>query len=66
MCTRIYPGLSKEFTFNIGGEVIPGNVGNAVGDISSDLTRSGQIFADQLAMEVKSITRRAAARIDAP
>lgn len=27
MCTRAYPGLSKEFAFNIGGEVLPGLVG---------------------------------------
>jgi len=27
MCTRIYPGLSREFAFNIGGEVLPGKVG---------------------------------------
>lgn len=26
MCTRIYPGLSPEFAFAIGGEVMPGNV----------------------------------------
>ena len=29
MCTRIYPGLSREFAFNIGGEVLPGAIGNA-------------------------------------
>lgn len=29
MCTRAYPGLSKEFAFNIGGEVLPGLVGRA-------------------------------------
>lgn len=29
MCTRIYPGLSREFAFNIGGEVLPGQIGNA-------------------------------------
>lgn len=27
MCTRIYPGLSREFAFSLGGEVLPGNVG---------------------------------------
>lgn len=26
MCTRIYPGLSREFAFAIGGEVLPGNL----------------------------------------
>ena len=98
MCTRIYPGLSKEFAFSIGGEVLPGTMGKAhvqglaeqVGmgarylrslaltlatrvpdaidratrEIYPDLARSGQIFADKLVMEVKSITKRAAARID--
>lgn len=97
MCTRIYPGLSKEFAFNIGGEVLPGQVGmaqmqgladqldvgakylqrvalslaakvpeaidQAILEVSPDLTRSGRTFADQLALEVKSLTRRAAERI---
>jgi serine/threonine-protein kinase HipA len=29
MCTRIYPGLSKAFAFNVGGEVLPGQIGHA-------------------------------------
>src|SRR5690606_25291773 len=29
ICTRIYPGLSKEFAFNVGGEVLPGQMGQA-------------------------------------
>jgi serine/threonine-protein kinase HipA len=29
MCTRIYPGLSKAFAFNVGGEVLPGQMGHA-------------------------------------
>lgn len=29
MCTRIYPGLSKEFAFDIGGVVHPGEFGKA-------------------------------------
>jgi serine/threonine-protein kinase HipA len=29
MCTRVYPGLSQEFAFAIGGEVMPGKVGEA-------------------------------------
>jgi serine/threonine-protein kinase HipA len=99
MCTRIYPGLSKEFAFNIGGKVLPGEVGKAevhglagqIGmgskylqsvalslaakipaavdkasdEIGAELSRSGQTFAKKLAAEVKSITKRAAARIDA-
>ena len=27
MCTRLYPGLSPEFAFAIGGEVRPGEIG---------------------------------------
>lgn len=27
MFTRVYPGLSKEFAFNLGGEVLPGRWG---------------------------------------
>lgn len=98
MCTRIYPGLSKEFAFKIGGEALPGHVGQAqvqalaeqIGmgakylqlvartlagkipdaidkatqEISPGLTTSGQVFAQKLALDVKSITRRAVARID--
>jgi serine/threonine-protein kinase HipA len=98
MCTRIYPGLSREFAFNVGGEVLPGKVGKdqvlglaeqigmgarylksvalslaaripeaidrATLEMAPDLTRSGQGFAERLAMEVKSITRHAAARIE--
>ena len=98
MCTRIYPGLSKEFAFNVGGEMFPGKIGKtqvqglatqigmkakylqsvalslaarmpdaidqAIRDIHPDLTHSGQTFADKLAMEVKSITRHAATRIE--
>lgn len=29
MCTRIYPGLSREFAFSLGREVLPGQVGAA-------------------------------------
>lgn len=99
MCTRLYPGLSKEFAFNVGGEVLPGAMGmaqlqglavqigmgpkylqsvartlaakvpaaidKACQEISQNLTRSGLSLADKLAMEVKSITRHAAARFDA-
>ncbi len=98
MCTRIYPGLSKEFAFNIGGEVLPGKMGKAqvqgltaqIGmgprylqsmalslaakvpsaidkatkDIYPDLTKSGQTFAEKLAMQVKSITKQSAHRFE--
>ena len=99
MCTRIYPGLSKEFAFNIGGTVLPGKIGKAelqglatqIGmgarylqsvalalavkipaaidkatqDIAPELSSSGQTFANKLALEVKAMTKRAAARIAA-
>lgn len=98
MCTRIYPGLSRAFAFNIGGEVLPGNMGHAqleglaaqlgmgatylrstalslaaripdaidkaAQEIAPALTNSGQVFAQKLALEVKSITQRVAARFD--
>lgn len=97
MCTRIYPGLSKEFAFNIGGARLPGDMGKAqveglaaqIGmgpkylqsvarslatkvpeaidkatqEIYPDLSRSEQAFADKLGREVKSITKRAVARM---
>lgn len=98
MSTRIYPGLPREFAFNIGGEVLTGNMGKAqvqglaeqigmgskylqslaldlaakvpdaidkaTNEILPSLTQSGKTFATKLAMEVKSKTKRAAARID--
>lgn len=98
MSTRIYPGLSREFAFNIGGEVLTGNMGKAqvqglaeqigmgskylqslaldlaakvpdaidkaTNEILPSLTQSGKTFATKLAMDVKSKTKRAAARID--
>lgn len=99
VCTRVYPGLSKEFAFNLGGEVLPGQMGaaqvqglaeqlgmgprylqsvartlaakvpaaidQAVSEIAPQLTPSGRIFAGQLAVEVKSMTRRLVARLGA-
>ncbi len=29
MCTRIYPGLSRNFAFNIGGSTVPGELGRS-------------------------------------
>jgi serine/threonine-protein kinase HipA len=97
MCTRIYPGLSREFAFDIGGRVLPGDIGKeqvqglamqlgmgarylqsvalslaarvpgaidqATREICPELGKSGQAFADKLAMKVKSMTRQAAAAI---
>lgn len=96
MCTRIYPGLSREFAFNIGGEVLPGNLGpaqlnglakqlgmkpgylqglaqemavrlppaldQAIEEISPMLSAGSRTFAQHLAHEVKSITKKAALR----
>ncbi len=96
MCTRIYPGLSKEFAFNIGGEVLPGQMGHAqlsglaqqlgmkprylgslaqelatqlpaamdqaIEEIAPTLSAGSRTFAAHLGHEVKSITKKAAAR----
>ena len=43
---------------------VPDAIDRAVKEFSPELTKSGQTFANKLAMEVKSITKRAAARID--
>ncbi len=98
MCTRVYPGLSKEFAFNVGGEVLPGQMGaaqmrglaqqlgmghaylnkvarhladkipaaidKAVAELAPCLPPSGRTFAEsKLTPEVKSTTRRMAARL---
>lgn len=43
---------------------LPGAIDQAAREIAPSLSRSGQGFADRLAMQVKSITRRTADRID--
>lgn len=96
MCTRVYPGLSKEFAFNIGGQVLPGQIGHAqlqglaqqmgmkprylqavaqalaakvpqaidqaIEEFMPVLSVGSRPLATQLGHEVKSITRKAAAR----
>jgi len=96
MCTRIYPGLSKEFAFNIGGQVLPGQMGHAalqglakqlgmkprylqavaqelatkipmaidqaIEELTPTLSAGSRTFATHLGHEVKSITKKAAAR----
>lgn len=38
MSTRIYPGLSQEFAFDMGGEVLPGQIGSAqVGALAAQI-----------------------------
>jgi len=98
MCTRIYPGLSKEFAFNIGGQVLPGQMGHAelqglakqldmkprylqsvaqelaakmpmaidqaIEEFVPTLSAGSRTFATHLGHEVKSITQKAAARLD--
>lgn len=97
MCTRIYPGLSKEFAFNIGGQVLPGQMGHAalqglakqlgmkprylqsvaqeiaakmpmaidqaIDEFAPTLSAAGRTFATHLGHEVKSITKKASARL---
>lgn len=97
MCTRIYPGLSKEFAFNIGGQVLPGQMGHAelqglakqldmkprylqsvaqelaakmpiaidqaIEEFAPTLSAGSRTFATHLGHEVKSITKKAAARL---
>lgn len=49
MCTRLYPGLSPEFAFAVGGEVRPGSIGREHLDA----------MAAQLRMRPQFIARRA-------
>jgi serine/threonine-protein kinase HipA len=56
MCTRIYPGLSGEFAFSIGGQVLPGQLGSVhILALAKDLKlspafvrRAAQTLADRL------------------
>jgi serine/threonine-protein kinase HipA len=49
MCTRLYPGLSPEFAFAIGGEVRPGEMG------AEHLT----LMAGQLGMQPRFLAQQA-------
>ncbi|WP_295959461.1 type II toxin-antitoxin system HipA family toxin [Rhodoferax sp.] len=56
MCTRIYPGLSREFAFNIGGTLLPGDIGKAqVQDLAAQIGMGAkylQSVAQELAARV--------------
>lgn len=99
MCTRIYPGLSREFSLSIGGELQPGKIGKArlqglaeqirmqprylqslalalanklpeaidqaLQDIQPVLSHRGQTFANKLALDLKSQTKKTAQRLNA-
>ncbi len=52
MCTRIYPALSQEFAFSIGGEVRPGRVTQEHVREMARLTGVGPAFVLRLAQEL--------------
>jgi serine/threonine-protein kinase HipA len=49
MCTRLYPGLSPEFAFAIGGEAMPGEMG----------AEHLQLMARQLGMQPRFLAQQA-------
>ena len=55
MCTRIYPGLSKEFAFNIGGEWLPGKVGKAQIEGMAQQTGMGAKYLQTVALKLAAI-----------
>jgi serine/threonine-protein kinase HipA len=67
MCTRIYPGLSKEFAFNIGGEVLPGLIDSAHVRGLADQIEMGAKFlqstARSLAAKIPDALDKAASEI---
>lgn len=52
MCTRIYPGLSREFAFAIGGEVLPGAITTAHVRAMAQELGTGPAFVLGLAQDV--------------
>ncbi|HET7794452.1 MAG TPA: type II toxin-antitoxin system HipA family toxin [Rhizobacter sp.] len=61
MCTRIYPGLSQEFAFSIGGEVMPGQVTQAHVREMARVIQVKPSFVLQLAQE---LARKMPAAVD--
>ena len=54
VCTRVYPGLSPDFAFAVGGEVRPGPVTNEhVKAMAAEVGVNGR-FATRLAQELAS------------
>lgn len=52
MCTRIYPGLSREFAFSLGGEVLPGQVGREQVTALARELGMGALFPQKTAAEL--------------
>lgn len=52
MCTRIYPGLSREFAFRLGGETLPGRVGWEQINVLARELGMGAAFLHKTAMEL--------------
>ncbi len=50
MCTRIYPGLSAEFAFNVGGAVHPGNIGKVQAQALARQVDMGARYLQSLAL----------------
>ena len=52
MCTRLYPGLSQEFAFAVGGEVRPGSIGREHLDAMAAELRVRPQYVARLALEL--------------
>ncbi len=52
MCTRLYPGLSQEFAFAVGGEARPGSIGREHLDAMAAELRMRPQFIARLALEL--------------
>jgi len=63
MCTAIYPGLSRQFAFRIGGEMLPGKIGvSQLQALGRDLgvsgryvLRAGRELADELPAALEKV-----------
>lgn len=56
MCTRLYPGLSKEFAFAIGGETLPGSMTRVhLAEMARQLGMRPQFIAQQAADMAKKL-----------
>ncbi|XAH23831.1 type II toxin-antitoxin system HipA family toxin [Xylophilus sp. GW821-FHT01B05] len=55
MCTRLYPGLSPEFAFAIGGETLPGAIGRAQIDGMAVALRMQPAFVRKVAADMAQV-----------
>ena len=62
MCTRIYPGLSQEFAFSIGGQVLPARIGRSQIDAMAAQLGMQPAFVRRLAAELAGALPAAMAR----